>query len=133
MTDNEIIKAFECCQKLGCDSCDECPLKNDRCVNIDTDWLALDLLKRQKAEIEILIRKKEVLRDEIAEQQAEIQRLKDAYIVYEETTGLKQAKAEAIKEFGKLLIDKAENGIVCAMDIVDYVFEATQELKEGAE
>ena len=94
---------------------------------------AIEIINRQQTEIEILIRKKEALRDEIAEQQAEIQRLKDAYIVYEETTGLKQAKAEAIKEFGKLLIDKAENGIVWAVDIVDYVFEATQALKGGGE
>lgn len=35
----------------------------------------LEVAKNQKLEIEILIRKKEALRDEIAEQQAEIERL----------------------------------------------------------
>lgn len=39
----------------------------------------LEVAKNQKLEIEILIRKKEALRDEIAEQQAEIERLKNAY------------------------------------------------------
>ena len=38
---------------------------------------SLDLINRQKAEIDILIRKKEALRDEIVEQQAEIERLKE--------------------------------------------------------
>ena len=37
--------------------------------------LAVQQLNRQKTEIDILIRKKETLRDEIAEQQAEIERL----------------------------------------------------------
>ena len=37
--------------------------------------LAVQWLNRQKTEIDILIRKKETLRDEIAEQQAEIERL----------------------------------------------------------
>ena len=36
----------------------------------------LDLFKQKDDEINILIRKKEVLRDEIAEQRAEIERLK---------------------------------------------------------
>jgi hypothetical protein len=36
-------------------------------------------------------------------QHAEIERLKEAYLVYEETTGLKQAKAEAIKEYEEKL------------------------------
>ena len=36
---------------------------------------ALDLINQYKAEINILIRKKDNLRDEIAEQQAEIERL----------------------------------------------------------
>lgn len=71
---------------------------------------AIEIIKRQKAEIEILIRKKEALRDEIAEQQAEIERLKDAYIVYEETTGLKQAKAETIAEFKVRLISDIDDG-----------------------
>lgn len=37
---------------------------------------AFDEVERQKTEIDILIRKKETLRDEVAEQQAEIENLK---------------------------------------------------------
>lgn len=80
MTDNEIVKALrrcgyhtECCY---CNSVDECGSKRalgDNC---------LDLINRKDAEIE---------------------RLKEAYLVYEETTGLKQAKSEAYKEFAERL------------------------------
>jgi len=82
MTDNEIIKALECCSKDDID-CEQCPA-NGLCDNDDYCFTGaiLDLINRQKAEIakkdteiDILIRKKEALRDEIAEKQAEIERL----------------------------------------------------------
>ena len=81
MTDNEIIKALKICtsEDLGCQ--DGCPYISGGCVS-EIKKHVLDLINRQKAEIEIknteidiLIRKKESLRDEIAELQAEIERL----------------------------------------------------------
>ena len=57
MTDNEIIKALECCHSKG--GCDGCPLNMQRferevdCVEIITQY-ALGLINRQKAEIERL-------------------------------------------------------------------------------
>ena len=59
-----------------------------------------------KAEIDILIRKKETLRDEVCELQAEVERLKDTP-----------------KKFAKFLIDKSEKGIIYTMDLPDYVQE----------
>ena len=51
MTDNEIIKALECC--VAGEPCDKCPLSmptgRGTCVNS-----ALELIKRQQAEIEEL-------------------------------------------------------------------------------
>ena len=41
--------------------------------------------------------------DFIQRQKAEIESLKEAYAIYEETTGLKWARAEAIKEFAERL------------------------------
>ena len=56
MIDNEIIKALECCLK-GCNAegCDDCPLyeKVEDC-EIEIPIIALDLINRQKAEIERL-------------------------------------------------------------------------------
>ena len=91
--DNEIIKALECCIKSDCSNC---PQGKMFCSDAVPMQYAIDLINRQKAEIEalingqetlqkhiaeknteidILIRKKDALRDEIAEQQAEIERL----------------------------------------------------------
>ena len=53
-------------------------------------------------------------------QQAEIERLKESYIAYEETTGLKQAKAEAVKEFAERLKDEFR---ILSLDatVLDYL------------
>ncbi len=83
MKDNEIIKALECCN--GFEWCpDECPYYTQEfkgtanCLDEKEGIMAkaLDLINRQKAEIkqkdteiDILIRKKETLRDEISELQ----------------------------------------------------------------
>ena len=54
MTDNEIIKALECCSKHNC--CNECPNFHTLCEGDSTVMVrkALDLINRQKAEIERL-------------------------------------------------------------------------------
>lgn len=58
MTDNEIIKALECCiSPLGGDACDECPFHKEHICREDSfaiERYALDLINRQKAEIERL-------------------------------------------------------------------------------
>ncbi len=63
MTDNEIIKALECClaDKM---MCEQCPIQ-DECISHPLDAIsakyALDLINRQKAEIERLQETKERL------------------------------------------------------------------------
>lgn len=55
MTDNEIIKALECC--AGDVTCDDCPMVNECSAHQTKNTLAsfaLSLIKRQKAEIERL-------------------------------------------------------------------------------
>lgn len=60
MTDNEIIKALECCGILGTYVCDEkCPMFNNGIKNIsacrrELNCSALTLINRQKAEIDRL-------------------------------------------------------------------------------
>lgn len=95
-TDDEIVKALGCCSDTGCE---ECPI-NNKSIMCATRLMehALDLINRQKAEIESL---------------------KEAYALYEETTGLKWARAEAIKEFAKRLkaklhLDRVVMGCNCA-------------------
>ena len=98
MTDNEIVKALECCVIGYCRDCafdvEHFNCKNNLMNN------ALDLLSRQKAEIE---------------------RYKGVIKILE--SDVKAARMEAAREFGHLLIDKSKNGIIYAMDIPDYVKE----------
>lgn len=81
MTDNEIIKALDCCNNGNCD--EDCPFFFDRgnCYNLD-DY-ALDLINRLQAEIE---------------------KVKPIHNSFERE--LECAKQEAIKEFVERLKEK---------------------------
>ena len=90
ITNELLMKAIECCLIVDCDTCDYCPLydRDNGCTEDGTYTLlerAFDLIKRQQMEIE---------------------NLKKSYEIYEETSGLKWAKAEAIKEFAERLKKK---------------------------
>ena len=82
MTDNEIIKALECCSGTTCKGC---PFQERFGEDAPCPYLekyALELINRQKAEIDILIRKKEALKDEIAGLTAKVERLKEIEFMY---------------------------------------------------
>jgi predicted nuclease with TOPRIM domain len=121
MTDNEIIRALECCSKSSwLNDCEGCPCY-DETEDIQTSECqerlmknALDLINRQKAELdklaeeygELIIEKDELF--DIAEKQkAEIERLeKDSKRLKKVQMQLDDAmkmystiKAEAVKEF----------------------------------
>ena len=86
MTDNEIIKALECCGSKGLLSfCDDCPYcEGGWCINkMPKD--TLDLINRQKAEIERL-REENFL---LSQKRANMFEILKAY---------EQGKADAIKE-----------------------------------
>lgn len=125
MSDEDIIKALECCKeaKLNQDCLDlECPFATEYGCNIDVEELrnaALDLINRQKAEIEKLkednnfhIRLEALLveqrdgRDKLIEQidtQNDELRMK-----------LKTAKTEAIKEFAERLKKESSSCVTSA-------------------
>lgn len=57
MIDNEITKTLECCLSINYEDCLECPLHNDFYPNLcyyEGNKNALDLINRQKTEIERL-------------------------------------------------------------------------------
>ena len=103
MTDNEIIKALKCCSKgIYAEVCEECAFRNEgNKINIDCfnlEEYALDLINRQKAEIEML--KTEMLK--IVEH--DIPALAAKQIADEHTANvMKYAKSKAIKEFAERL------------------------------
>lgn len=91
MTDNEIIKALECCNKpLGENSCTECAFYHSGRCSHNMLKAALDLINRQKAEIEKLKQENDFFRKTITEN---AQRALEVTVEAIET-----AKSEAIKE-----------------------------------
>ena len=74
MTGNEIIQALEKILELMC--------REGDLQRASTISNALDLINRKKSEIDILIRKKETLKDEISELRAEVERLKEIEFMY---------------------------------------------------
>jgi cell division septum initiation protein DivIVA len=74
----------------------------------DEIHLLIEALEQKDLEIKILIRKKEALKDEIADLTTEVERLKNAYkqCAWERDAfleELKTAKSEAIKDFAERL------------------------------
>ena len=86
MTDNEIVKALECCIK---DDCDNCPDTFGNCEH-NAMRNALDLINRQKAEIEML-------REGIRFERERVNAIPNL---------IKNAKPEAIKEFAERLKER---------------------------
>ena len=112
MTDNDIIQALKCCTgQNGEDACVVCPFINtENCMKIEK--LALDLINRQRAEIEGLKIANEKMYVANKEQEAEIDKLcieideliiaKD--LLFDEAKALiLKAKAEAIQGFADRL------------------------------
>ena len=102
MTDNEIIKALECCASECFNACDNCPFYK-QCENDEQlSKFALDLINRQQAEIERLKKGCKKL--------VEKQKLYKDNMQATREFQIEQAKAEAIKEFAeKLCKGRASN------------------------
>lgn len=111
MTDNEIIKALECCVSDD-HVCDRCTMNKFRipgtgnCISKILRG-TLDLINRQKAEILELQKR-------IINWRADMDYRPD------------EIKSEAIKEFGHFVIDRSKNGVICTSDIPDLVKEMTE-------
>ena len=99
MTDEQIIKALEVCASKEI-RCNECPF-DEGCANYEIKYL-LDLINRQKAEIEKLNIEFKAMRDSANSYKAEVERLKKHIqdgVEFEIEYNIKEIRAEAIKEF----------------------------------
>lgn len=117
MTDNEIIKALECC--LGIKGrCIDCPVyKNEHCTD-DLHDNALNLIISQKAEIEALQMDNKQLQSDVINANQNWDHIKGLWECEKEKVEsakqkvicackmLKTAKSEAIKEFAERLKEK---------------------------
>ena len=77
ITNEMIAEALEICSNDEIHSCEGCPFNEPIPCISKLMKLALELIKNKDAEIEILLRKKHTLRNEIAEKDAEIFKLKE--------------------------------------------------------
>ena len=105
MTDNEIIKALECCtDTLSCPT--DCPLfEDDRDCLLVLNKPTLDLINRQKAEIESL-------RNDLAKEftcfVGSPHKVESCPFFDE----LEKERAEAVKEFAEKVKDEISNAII---------------------
>lgn len=99
MTDNEIIKAFMCCSNSeGITDCECCPYHKNGCLDKVHNG-AIDLIIRQKAEIERLESNLKFVRGTV-ERMRKYDEERDVRLHAKLT---ETAKAEAIKEFAERL------------------------------
>jgi len=127
MTDNEIIKALECCADEYIHSCDYCPFEKECCGdNLNLVKFALDLINRLQAEKEALIAGQETLQKALAEKNAEIERLNKATEKDFETIAIstvdrhqKYIKRRAIKEFADRLKGEAYTNNYCEKIVLE--------------
>ena len=161
MNDNEIIKALEMCGNIVVSSCKECSFHisyNANCVK-QVMRNALDLITRQKAElkqkdteIDILIRKKETLKDEVSELQhknseleielkamrgaansykAEVKRLQREQEIFGDIGKLySEVKADAYKELANLIERGLNSNTPRGAYLINIVDEVLTELTE---
>ncbi len=116
MTDNEIIKALECCIKLTT-KCSECPYNEtgEMCFDLAKED-AIKLINRQRAEIERL--------------EKENHRFVDIGKTYSEV------RAEAIKEFAELVKANQRmlfNHIYSRPHFAEAIDNLVKEMTEGSD
>lgn len=133
MTDNEIIKALECCGD-SYSTCAECPIKDDNGCNEQLANYALDIINRQQAEIERLKGKCENTQIGYNFAQDETKRLKkDKYKLQKALNQSEDyrvmAKSEAVKEFAARLKCGVpqETGVIRCSDVDNLVKEMVGE------
>ena len=124
MTDNDIIKALECCYNIK-ENCDKCPCGFSSAEPACYDKIkkdALDLINRQKAEIERLTVPQELIDDDFCGVVCEFA---------EEL--IEKAKAEAVKEFAEKVKKYCVDIIVfddwCEESkLIDYIEDLVNEM-----
>lgn len=136
MTDNEIIKALECCS-ANYIACKECPFNSKSFCERYVIENAFDFVKRQQAEIERLKRENKIL--SINADNAFQDGLNEAQDLYAEQVK-NEVQAEAINEFADSFDDELaklrdtyfERGLkdyslVCEV-IHDYLYRTLREM-----
>lgn len=141
MTDEQIIKALECCHKFGDFGCGCCPISDEMCCRDDLKTSVLYLINRQKAELSALYKIMNKQDEEISELNRKVASRENLEESFLKTTKefdkslekqVKLERREAIKEFAERLKNKNvqgfwdENAYVGVDDIDNLVKEMTE-------
>ena len=129
MTDNEIVKALECCKYEYDTKCDLC------CYNFysrtgcrsELRRNALDLINRLQAENERLTQDKKTMSADMISLHNDLKSEKEVvcdkhFKIARLTKEIKTAKAEAIKEFAERLKLKVDIDLCEAVEGSDYLY-----------
>lgn len=142
MTDTEIIKALECCRDCNCKECPACRIIDGgtHCTEIDEEEI-LDLINRQKAEIERLQKIIVGFMDEVGtwsnKYDVDISNILKLPLLAKEDWNIRnKIKAEAVKEFAERLKKKAHSyflaNLIWIVEI-DDINNLVKEMESGAE
>lgn len=128
----DIIKAIDCCCSIG-GSCRQCPIYIVGGTNCNHGILAhflRNFIECRDAEIDILIRKKDKLQDEIAEQQTEIERLKHILVSFmSEVENWEYKYNIDTSHIPKIAVLGAEKGNILAQIKADTQKDLAEKLK----
>ena len=123
MTDKDITQVLQYIVENGSGACDKCPVfpcgkikdyEDNQCIRFIAEN-ALDLINRQKAEIERLNKEVNLVSIQFQDLQ---ERNEDE-------------RNEAVKEFSKSLIDKIHGGKISATDILDFTVDYLRSENNG--
>ena len=121
MTDNEIIKALECCTDEWYENCNECPYSIDTvsCERMKLLKDSLDLINHKQELLDAAIAGQETLQKALAEKDRIIKRLNDEKVQLIKTFG--ECQERAVKDFAKAVIGGLTDGRISrGFDMVDF-------------
>ena len=140
MTDNDIIKALECCT-IGTFACGkECPYYSNKSnLKVSSCRFELlceifDLINRQKAKIERLEKKANTPFANVTFDENKLKEIVDEYVKNIEID-INLAKSEAIKKFAERLKEKKMQSTldkqICTIEMIDNLVKEMTEVNEN--
>ena len=124
LTDEDIVKVMKCCAE-SCLYCDECPLREDSWCSNKVLPMGIDLIHRQKAEIERLteeLKNERVCRSTMAIYEIELKKAND------KNAELQKQVDELQDRLASVLVGIKADELLCAKGVEQAVKDTTKEI-----